>query len=258
MTLLEVDAIHAGYGRINVLGGVTFALAPGEFLGVLGHNGMGKTTLLNAIIGLLPLTAGDIRLNGASIRSLPAHARARLGLGYVPQGRQIFPQLTVRENLAIAAVANRHSAGAAVDRVLAEFPLLRPLADRTGGSLSGGEQQILALGRALCGDPQLILLDEPTEGVQPSIIDQIAEVLAQLHSTRRLSIILVEQNLDFIRSLANRIVVLEKGRIVYSTSKQSGDNVAELVAAAGFGPPPGRTHPHGPTPQPRAQEENHA
>jgi urea ABC transporter ATP-binding protein UrtE len=233
--LLDIDNIRAGYGRINVLGDVNLSVTRGEFLGVLGHNGMGKTTLLKAIIGLLPLTGGDIRFDGISIRGRPAYARARLGIGYVPQGRQIFPQLTVRENLAIAAAANGHRASSAIDQILAEFAMLRNLIDRPGGSLSGGEQQILALGRCLCANPQLILLDEPTEGVQPSIIEHMTEVLAQLHKQRNLSIILVEQNLDFILALASRIIVLEKGRIAYSTEKDICGDVSELIAAAGFG-----------------------
>jgi len=233
---LDVDHIRAGYGPINVLNNVSLSLAQGEFLGVLGHNGMGKTTLLSAIMGLLPLTGGDILLHGNSIRARPTYARARLGIGYVPQGRQIFPQLTVRENLAIAAAANGRRSSTAIEQVLCDFTMLEKLIDRVGGLLSGGEQQILALARCLCGDPKLILLDEPTEGVQPSIIEQMIEVLAQLHRTRNLSVILVEQNLDFIRSLASRIIVLEKGRIVHSAETDVAGDIAESIVAAGLAP----------------------
>jgi branched-chain amino acid transport system ATP-binding protein len=181
---LDVDDIRASYGLINVLNNVSLSRAQGELLGVLGHNGMGKTTLPGAIMGLLPLTGGDIRLDGNSIRDRPAYARPRLGFGYVPEGRQIFPQLTVRENLAIAAVANGRRASPAIEQVPTDFAMLKNLVDRIGGSLSGGEQQILALGRSLCGDPKLILLDEPTEGVQPSIIEQMTEVLGKLYKER--------------------------------------------------------------------------
>jgi ABC-type branched-subunit amino acid transport system ATPase component len=233
--MLEIDNVSGGYGRIKVLNGLSFSLGEGEFLGVLGHNGMGKTTLMRALMGFVPLSSGEIRLGSTVLNQLPVNARARLGIGYVPQGRQIFPKLTVRENLDIAAKANGRSP-ATVERVLEELPRLKPLLARAGGLLSGGEQQILALGRCLCSEPKIVLLDEPTEGVQPSIIEQMVDLLAALHRTRGLSTILVEQNLDFIRSLSQRIVVIEKGRITHTMGASSAGEVSELMAMMGFGP----------------------
>jgi urea ABC transporter ATP-binding protein UrtE len=212
--ILEVDNIHAGYGRIPVLSGISFAIGEHEVVGVLGHNGMGKTTLLKALIGQVPLTSGAIRFDGADISATPSFRRARAGLGYVPQGRLIFANLTVYENLRMGFAEN----GAAseenvVNEVLARFPRLGPLVDRPGGTLSGGEQQILAVARCLCGSPKLLLLDEPTEGIQPSIVEEILEILIGLHRDHGLSIIVVEQNLDFVRRLSQRILLIEKGMI---------------------------------------------
>jgi branched-chain amino acid transport system ATP-binding protein len=212
--ILEVDNIHAGYGRIPVLSGINFAVGEHEVVGVLGHNGMGKTTLLKTLIGQVPLTSGAIRFAGADISAVPSFRRARAGLGYVPQGRLIFANLTVYENLRMGFAEN----GAAceenvVNDVLARFPRLGPLVDRSGGTLSGGEQQILAVARCLCGSPKLLLLDEPTEGIQPSIVEEILEILIRLHHDRGLSIIVVEQNLDFIRRLSRRVLLIENGTI---------------------------------------------
>ncbi len=210
--LLAVSGLHAGYGRIRVLDGVTFQVAAGTCVGILGHNGMGKSTLLKTIMGLLPATAGTIAWRGQAIGDLPAHRRARLGLGYVPQGRQIFPGLSVRDNLRFAALAKGRPP-ATVDTVLADFPELRRLLDRAGGALSGGEQQLLALARTLCGEPSLILLDEPTEGVQPSIMQVLAARLSELRRRRGVALLLVEQNLDFIQAQADRILLIQRGRI---------------------------------------------
>lgn len=232
--MLEIKEICAGYGPVNVLNDVRLSVGQGRFFGVLGHNGMGKTTLIRAITGSLPLTKGDIRFRDKSIGRLPSHRRARMGIGYVPQGRQIFPRLSVRENLEIAALASGNKLPATVDQIAAEFPILEPLMKRPGGLLSGGEQQILALGRALCASPELLLLDEPTEGVQPSIVEQMIDILARLHRERNLTTILVEQNLDFIRALADRIVVIEKGRLIHEIDGRNPDAFAELVAVSGF------------------------
>ncbi|MDQ2801308.1 MAG: ABC transporter ATP-binding protein [Pseudomonadota bacterium] len=209
--MLEVEGLVAGYGRIQVLREANLAVETGGCVGVLGHNGMGKTTLLRAIMGLLPCISGSIRLDGTRIERLAPHARARLGLGYVPQGRQIFPQLSVRDNLRFAAAAK--PGGLSVEAVLEDFPELIRLLDRQGGTLSGGEQQLLALARALCGAPRIILLDEPTEGIQPSIVQAIAERITALRRRRGLTVLLVEQNLDFIRSLADRALLIQRGRI---------------------------------------------
>ena len=213
--ILEISNLHAGYGRIPVLSGISFSVGRREVVGVLGHNGMGKTTLLKALIGQVPLTAGTIKFAGAEIGSMPSFRRARAGLGYVPQGRVIFPNLTVHENLRMGFV--ERGAGSETDTladVLAQFPRLKSLLDRQGAALSGGEQQMLALARCLCGRPRLLLLDEPTEGIQPSIVEEIQDILIVLHRRQELAIVVVEQSLDFIRRLSDRILLIEKGTIM--------------------------------------------
>jgi branched-chain amino acid transport system ATP-binding protein len=214
--MLEVSELAAGYGRIPILGGVSFSVARGEFIGVLGHNGMGKTTLLRALMGYIPATAGQIVLEDADITRVEPYRRARAGMGYVPQGREIFPGLSVRDNLRMGAVGRPKDEAAAIESVVETFPRLKPLIDRPGGALSGGEQQLLAIARCLAGDPRLILLDEPTEGIQPSIIDEIAETLLGLRSRGALTMIIVEQNLDFIATLSERVLIIQKGVIVHS------------------------------------------
>ena len=212
--ILEVDNIHAGYGRIPVLSGISFAVAEHEVVGVLGHNGMGKTTLLKTLIGQIALTRGTIRFAGADMSAQPSFRRARAGMGYVPQGRQIFPNLTVHENLRMGFVENgAGSEEVIINNVLKRFPRLESLIDRSGATLSGGEQQILAVARSLCGSPRLLLLDEPTEGIQPSIVEEIVKILIGLHRDQGLAIIVVEQNLDFIRRLSERVLLIEKGAI---------------------------------------------
>jgi branched-chain amino acid transport system ATP-binding protein len=211
--VITCQDLEAGYGRIRILNGVSLEIASGSAVGILGHNGMGKTTLLRTLMGLIPATAGTVRLDGHDITQAPTHARARRGLAYVPQGRQIFPGLTVAENLRMAAVA-AGKPPATVERVLTEFPELTRLLDRSGGALSGGEQQLLALARALCTEPRLLLLDEPTEGIQPSIVQAIVERLASLRRSRGLTLLLVEQSLDFIHALSDRVLLIQRGRIV--------------------------------------------
>jgi branched-chain amino acid transport system ATP-binding protein len=214
--MLEVSDLAAGYGRIPILSGVSFTLAQGEFIGVLGHNGMGKTTLLRTLMGYVPPTAGRVVLEGADITRAEPYRRARAGMGYVPQGREIFPGLSVRDNLRMGAVARPKEEAAAIEFVLEIFPRLKRLIDRSGGTLSGGEQQLLAIARCLVGGPKLILLDEPTEGIQPSIIDEIVETLSGLRAKGGLTMILVEQNLDFIAALSERVLIIQKGAIVHS------------------------------------------
>lgn len=233
--MLEVTRVRAGYGRINILDDVSLSVAAGEVTGVLGHNGMGKTTLMRAIVGEIPATAGDVLFDGQSLRGLPTHGRVTRGIGYVPQGRRIFPLLTVRENLDFAAsVHGGRRTAQVVDEVLADFPALPRLLDRPGGLLSGGEQQILALARCLCTRPRLMLLDEPTEGIQPSIIEAMVHLLRGLRERHRLAIVLVEQNLDFLRALSDRIVVLEKGRLVREARANDAAAMAALVESAEF------------------------
>jgi branched-chain amino acid transport system ATP-binding protein len=212
--MLEVHDLHAGYGRIPVLSGINFTVGEHEVIGVLGHNGMGKTTLLKTLIGQVPLTGGKIRFAGSDISHSPSFRRARAGIGYVPQGRQIFPSLSVYENLRMGFVENGvDSEENIIKDVLARFPRLDPIIDRIGSALSGGEQQILALARCLCGSPKLLLLDEPTEGIQPSIVEEILEILIGLHRYNGLAIIVVEQSLDFIRRLSERVLLIERGTI---------------------------------------------
>ncbi|MDB5635532.1 MAG: transporter ATP-binding protein [Bradyrhizobium sp.] len=227
--MLQVDNVHAGYGRIPVLSGINFTVAEHEVVGVLGHNGMGKTTLLKTLIGQIPLTRGTIRFGGADISKMSSFRRARAGIGYVPQGRLIFPNLTVRENLRMGFIEDGiHSEDNTVKDVLARFPRLDPIVDRMGGALSGGEQQILALARCLCGRPKLLLLDEPTEGIQPSIIEEILEILIGLHRYQGLAIIVVEQNLDFVQALSDRVLLIEKGTITGEVSPEALGETREL------------------------------
>jgi urea transport system ATP-binding protein len=234
--MLEVEDLRAAYGRIPILNGVSFAVAGGEFIGILGHNGMGKTTLLRALMGFLPAWSGRIRLVGRDITTAPPHARARAGIGYVPQGRDIFPGLTVADNLRMGCVKESGSEAAIIDPILAEFPRLAPLLDRMGGALSGGEQQLLAIARCLCGKPRLLLLDEPTEGIQPSIIDEIIETLQRLRRELALTVILVEQNLEFIAALSQRILIIQKGAItrdVDPSELANQDLMGEFIGIAG-------------------------
>ncbi|MEZ2223171.1 ABC transporter ATP-binding protein [Rhizobium sp. RCC_161_2] len=211
--LLSVKDLRSGYGRIPILAGVDMAMEEGEFLGILGHNGMGKTTLMRTLMGHLPATAGTVEFSGRNVTGMKPFERSRLGMGLVPQGREIFPELSVYENLRMGLVAARKEDRSIIDTVLQDFPRLVRLLDRRGGALSGGEQQLLALARCLCTKPRLILLDEPTEGIQPSIIEEIIETLIALKSRWKLSLIVVEQNLEFITSLSDRILHIQKGRI---------------------------------------------
>ncbi len=235
MNLLEAKDLTSGYGRIRVLDGLSLTVGAGEFVGILGHNGMGKTTLMRTLMGFLPAVKGTITLDSEDITRLKPYQRNRRRMGYVPQGREILPALTVMENLrAGTLVAGLDSAAEAkrIEDILGFFPRLEPLLKRPGGALSGGEQQLLALARCLCGEPRLMLLDEPTEGIQPSIIEEIAERLKILKSASELTVILVEQNLDFIRALAERVLIIQRGQIVHELKpEQLADPslVAEFV-----------------------------
>jgi branched-chain amino acid transport system ATP-binding protein len=212
--MIAVQSLVSGYGRIGVLDGISLRVGEGECVGILGHNGMGKSTLLRTIVGLLPAWRGSVMFEGRAMEHLPAHLRVRAGIGYVPQGRQIFPNLSVRENLHFSAIAKSRNRMDAETEVLQEFPELVRLLDRSGGALSGGEQQLLALARALAGGPRLLLLDEPTEGIQPSIVQALMGRIAELRQRRGLAVLLVEQNLDFVRGLADRVLLIHRGRIV--------------------------------------------
>ncbi len=210
--ILEIKDLRSGYGRIPILAGVTLSVAPGEYLGILGHNGMGKTTLMQTLMGHLKATGGTIHFDGQDITQVPHHKRSNAGLGLVPQGRQIFPDLTVMENLRMGMAGAKKEDLGYIDEILELFPRLQRLLGRRGGALSGGEQQLLALARCLCAKPKLMLLDEPTEGIQPSILEEIVDTLKALR-TRGLSLVLVEQNLEFIAALSGRVLTIQKGMI---------------------------------------------
>jgi urea ABC transporter ATP-binding protein UrtE len=236
--MIQVEGLQAGYGRIPILAGIGFSVEAGSFVGILGHNGMGKTTLLKALMGFLPVTGGRVRFTAdgrtTDITHADSHLRARLGIGYVPQGREIFSTLSVQENLRMGCLLAKTDEATTIAGVLEIFPRLRRLLDRPGGALSGGEQQLLALARCLCGNPKLLLLDEPTEGIQPSIIEEIIETLLVLRRTRALTVILVEQNLQFITALSQRVLIIQKGAITQEVSPEAIEDPALLNEFAGL------------------------
>src|SRR5258707_4514081 len=237
--LLSVTDLHAQYGRIPILNGVQLDVASGEFVGVLGHNGMGKTTLLKTLMGFVPARRGRVVFDGADVTHEPSYARARRGLGYVPQGRDIFPGLSVRDNLRMGFAGR--GAEERIDSILETFPRLTPLLDRRGGALSGGEQQLLAIARCLAGQPKLILFDEPTEGIQPSIIEERVVVLQHLHQTEGPTILLVEQNHEFMAELAQRVLIIQKGTILRELRPEElrhADVLSEFVGVAADGEAP--------------------
>ena len=210
--LLTMSGLRAGYGGKPVLQGVDLAIPRGEITAVIGRNGVGKSTLIKAIIGLLPPSAGSIRFDGQEIGHLTPHARARLGLGYVPQGRDVFPRMSVEENLRVGE-SIRGTPTPDYDAIYGYFPILRERRRQAAGTLSGGQQQQLAIGRVLIGGPSLVLLDEPSEGIQPSIVQDIARIGVDLNRRTGLTIVLVEQNIDMIRAMAQRCFVMDKGRV---------------------------------------------
>lgn len=213
--MLQLRNVSAGYGRTPVLHDITADVAEGELVALLGRNGVGKTTLLRTITGEIAATGGEIHISGRPVTRLKAHQRARAGVAYVPQGRQIFSDLTVLENLQVAGYAARKPGWQAiVDELLEDFPILKEKRDQNGGSLSGGQQQILALGRALVTKPDLLLLDEPSEGIQPSIVQQIAREIKDINARRGITVIIVEQNLEFAASVADVAYVMDKGQVV--------------------------------------------
>ena len=212
--MLQASDLRAGYGSAAVLHGVSLSLTEGERAAVLGRNGVGKTTLMRALSGTISSTSGTLTFQGTDLVPLRPHERARLGIAHVHQGRDIFPKLTVAENLRVGAAAIRGSADAQIDEVYDEFPLLAERRRARGGSLSGGQQQILALARALVSEPKLLLLDEPSEGIQPSILDEIAEAIDHINSARGITVLVVKQNLDFAARIAERGLIMDKGEII--------------------------------------------
>jgi urea transport system ATP-binding protein len=215
LALRDVDSF---YGRSHALHGVTMDVADGGITAVLGRNGVGKTTLLKTIIGLVDRMRGRIELQGTDIAPEPAFRRARLGIAYVPQGREIIPDFSIRENILMGAFARGDGKRSVPDTVASLFPYLAENLDRPGGVLSGGQQQQLAIARALAADPKLLLLDEPTEGIQPSIVEEIEALILRLNKEIGITVILVEQNVAFARRAADAFVMMEKGRVVASDS----------------------------------------
>ena len=211
--MLSVEDIHTYYGESHVLQGVTLRVDEGEAVALLGRNGVGKSTTINSIIGFTPPRRGQIRVHGADVTHAPSHRTAQMGVGLVPQGRGIFPTLTVRENMTLAA-RNAQNGGWTFERVLEAFPLLEERLDNRGSQLSGGEQQMLAIARALMTNPELLLLDEPSEGLAPMIVREIRRIMKELRQ-RGLSLLLVEQNLALAFSVADRVYVMNKGQIVF-------------------------------------------
>jgi len=218
--LLEVSNIETSYGQSRVLFGISFAIAPGEMVSLMGRNGMGKTTTVRSIMGLTRATAGSIRFAGEDIRDLPAYRVAKLGIGLVPEGRQVFPNLTTRENL-VATAANRTAAGDpwTLGKVLALFPRLASRAGTMGNLLSGGEQQMLAIGRALMTNPRLLILDEATEGLAPLIRDEIWRCLQSLRAAGQ-SILVIDKNVQALTRIADRHTIIERGRVVWTGNSQ--------------------------------------
>jgi urea transport system ATP-binding protein len=210
---LEVREIDTFYGASHILHSLSLSMERGAIECILGRNGVGKTTLLRSVIGLTPPRRGAIIFKDSDITRMRVNQRARLGIGYVPQGREIFPDISVIDNLRLGLVARSDGMTRVPDEIFDFFPMLKPLVDRPGGLLSGGEQQQLAIARALCGNPELLLLDEPTEGIQPSVVEEIERILRRIHQEKKLTILLVEQKLDFAKNVAQEFTIMVKGRV---------------------------------------------
>ncbi|HEX8323102.1 MAG TPA: urea ABC transporter ATP-binding subunit UrtE [Tepidisphaeraceae bacterium] len=225
--MLDIKNLNFHYGNVQALYDITMSMPPGRITSVMGRNGVGKTTLLKNIMGIESATSGSIQMGTKPVADLPANQRAKAGIALVPQGRQIFPKLTVMENLKVGLQARTDGVRQVPPEVLDTFPILKTFANRNGGDLSGGQQQQLAIARALCGNPSVLLLDEPTEGIQPNIIQMIGDVLQMLAKTKNMTIVLVEQYLDFVKEISHSFYVLNRGRVVASgpTAELSEDVV---------------------------------
>ncbi|MBV9533191.1 MAG: ABC transporter ATP-binding protein [Bradyrhizobium sp.] len=219
MMLLQIADIQAGYGEIGVLHGISLSLAAGEILGVLGRNGMGKTTLIRCVAGLLRASKGTIAFDGQDVTRVPAHERARRGMTTVVQGRGLFPRLTVAENLEMGRTAGG-TKPSRIEEVLEYFPRLAERLSQPAGTMSGGEQQMLAIGRGLMTHPRLILLDEPSDGIMPVLVRQIAEIMVRINREEKVAIVVVEQNVPMVFSMTDRCVIIEKGRIVAEGTRE--------------------------------------
>ena len=219
--MLEVKDLRVSYGQSEVIHGIDFSTAEDETLAIMGRNGMGKTTLFKSLIGILPASSGSIVLDGRELSKLPSHERVAAGLAYVPQGRMIFPSLTVMEN--IESGLETIKTKKVPDEIFELFPVLRDMRGRKGGNLSGGQQQQLAIARALVSEPKVLLLDEPTEGIQPSIIKDIAHTLNEIRRLKKISIVVSEQVLSFTMAIADRLAVIEKGKIIHEEEGKSAN-----------------------------------
>ena len=231
--MLAAEGLRAGYATGDVLQGVGLEVGAGEIVGARGRNGVGKSTLIRTLIGLLPARSGRIRFKGQDITGEPANLRARRGIGYVPQGREIFPHMSVMDNLRMGGFVNAGKGSFALDEVLGWFPFLRERLRQRGGTLSGGQQEMLAIARALVNGPDLMLLDEPSDGVQPSIVQEIGDFLAALVGRKPIGVLLVEQNIDLVQTTAHRAYVMDKGRVVAAITRdelKDTERVAEFLA----------------------------
>jgi ABC-type branched-subunit amino acid transport system ATPase component len=217
--ILEAEDVSAGYGAITVLRGISVGITAGEILGILGRNGMGKSTLIRCLSGLIRPSSGRIMFDGADITTLPAHERARRGMTTVIQGRGMFPKLSVRESLEMGRIASGRTRRSRIDEVLDYFPRLRERLGQSAGTLSGGEQQMLAIARGLMTDPRLMLLDEPSDGIMPVLVSQIAEILVEIVRNEQMTLVIVEQNVPMLFRMTDRFVILEKGRIAAQGSR---------------------------------------
>ena len=227
-TILATIGLRAGYGGKPVLQGLEIEVREGEIVAVIGRNGVGKSTLMKSLIGLIPAMDGSIVFRGKPVELLPAYKRARLGIGYAPQGRDVFPRLTVGENIAVGAAIRGGITEDGRRRIIETFPILGERWNQRAGTMSGGQQQQLAIGRILIADPDLILLDEPSEGIQPNIVQDIARDMVELNRKTGVTIILVEQNLDMIRAMAQRCYVMDKGRITANLDRAALDDEIEM------------------------------
>jgi len=216
VNVLAVQSLNQFYGGSHILWDVDLVVPKGARMCLMGRNGMGKTTLLKCIMGLLPASSGKTTFEGVDLLDRPAEQQARLGIGYVPQGREIFPQLTVEENLRVGLGVRKNGARSIPERIFELFPVLKQMLNRRGGDLSGGQQQQLAIGRALVLEPKLLILDEPTEGIQPNIVHEIGDIVLKLNKEEGLTVLLVEQKLPFARRVASEFCILDKGRRVAS------------------------------------------
>jgi urea transport system ATP-binding protein len=220
MSLLQVEDIAVAYGQSEIINGLSFAAETGEIVALMGLNGMGKTTLLKALMGILSLRSGKVLLNGQDIAHKEPYERVGAGLAYVPQGRMVFPTLTVEENIITGLRSDREQVP---DDLYALFPVLKEMRKRRAGNLSGGQQQQLVIARALASKPKVLLLDEPTEGIQPSIIKELAEILKRIRDLKNLTILVSEQVLSFALSVADRMLVINRGRIIHESQRKDTD-----------------------------------